>query len=852
MNTAGNRAVDEIFSEALELADAEREAFIRQRCAGDSELERKIAALLRASQAPDDDLALRFDTAREHLWRSVLGEKEEAGEDLSGQRINAWRLVKRIARGGLATVYLAHREDGAFEQTAAFKVLRRGLDTDDLVARFRAERQMLSSLDHPSIAGILDGGALEDGRPYLVLEYVDGRPITEYCKSKNVDTRECVGLLIQVLRALHHAHKHLIVHRDIKPSNILVSADGHVSLLDFGIAKLLDPAAMPGASTLTRTGVSLLTPGYGSPEQHAGKPVTTASDIHQVGQVMYELLTGVRPFDGPREATDAGQVHPSRALRGKPLYNKVRGDLDAIAGKAMHPDPARRYASADEMVADLERYLDGRPVQARPDTVRYRLVKLGKRRPWLFPALALAIMAVVVYIATLTQYTQQLQVEQRRAEAAQSFMVDLLRSADPFAPADPDRGRDITVVEALDIGVQRLETDLHDDPELRASLLVSIASVYASLDQHEESIELREEALSLERVLYGEPSSEVLDSLQALAILYRAINDYERAIVYDDEQLAMARRLYPEEHPAVGAAQASAAEMEEALGNTAAAIKLNEDGIQKMRAAPAEYAKQLINALVALARLQDRDSHEVAMASLAEARRMAMELHGADSLSMALLHAQTATTLSVFGEYEASVKEFRAAIDIYESKVGRDHGTTITALNNLGYLYLHTGQLERAELLFGDLVERSVQNYGSENRVVANAYQNLAGTIGRQGRFAEAIPLHRKAFDIYKSVLSGDHFMQAYPLLSIAYAELQLGDYAEAENTARQAHALLEATVPGTYPSGVAECLVGLALESQGRAEEGAAMIRQSHSILAVSAVYEPYGSACRVPDPGS
>lgn len=852
MNTAGKRSIDEIFSEALELADEERAQFVRQRCAGDTELERKIVSLLRAAQTPDDDLAQRFDTARERLWRSVLGEKEEAGEDLSGQRINAWRLVKRLARGGLATVYLAHREDGAFEQTAAFKVLRRGLDTDDLVARFRAERQMLSSLDHPSIAGILDGGALEDGRPYLVLEYIDGRPITEYCKSRNVDTRECAGLLIQVLRALHHAHKHLIVHRDIKPTNILVSPEGHVSLLDFGIAKLLDPAAMPGASTLTRTGVSLLTPGYGSPEQHTGQPVTTASDIHQVGQVLYELLTGERPFDGPSKPTDAGQVLPSQALRGKPRYNKVRGDLDAIVGKAMHPDPARRYASADEMVADLERYLDGRPVLARPDTLRYRLGKLGKRRPWLFPALAIAMIVVVVYIATLTQYTQQLQIEQRRAEAAQSFMVDLLRSADPFAPADPDRGRHITVVEALDIGVQRLDTDLHDDPELRATLLVSIASVYASLDQHEKSIELREEALSLERGLSEEPSSEILGSLQALAELYRVINDYERAIEYNDEQLAFARRLYPEEHPAVGVAQASAAEMEVALGDEAAGKKLYEDGIEKMRAAPAEYARPLINALVELARMQTGDSHTDAMESLAEARRMATELHGADSLSMALVHAQTATAFSVFGDYEAAVKEFRASIDIYESKVGRDHSATLSALNNLGYLYMQAGQLDRAELLFGDLVERSERKFGSENREAANAYQNLAGTFGRQGRFAEAIPLHRKAFEIYKSVLLGDHYMQAYPLISIAYGELQLGDHAAAESTARQAHALLEATVPGTYPAGVAQCLVGLALESQGRAEEGAAMIRQSHSILVVSAVYEPYGSACRVPVPGS
>lgn len=848
MNTADNRAVDEIFSEALALSGEERAQFIRRRCAGDEELQRQVISLLDASEASDDALALRFDTAREQLWRSVLGEEENAGEDLSGQRINAWRLVKRLARGGLATVYLAQREDGAFEQTVAFKVLRRGLDTDDLVARFRAERQMLSSLDHPSIARILDGGALEDGRPYLVLEYVDGLPITAYCKANRSDVRECMRLLIQVLQALHHAHKHLIVHRDIKPSNILVSTEGHVSLLDFGIAKLLDPASLPGASTLTRTGVSLLTPGYGSPEQHAGQPVTTASDIYQVGQVMYELLTGERPFDGPRPATDTSTIQPSRKLHGKPLYNKVRGDLDAIVGKAMHADPARRYASAVEMVADLENYLEGRPVLARPDTLRYRFVKMCKRRPWLLPVLAIGILAVVGYVVTLTLYTQQLRIEQRRAEAAQTFMVDLLRSADPFEPADPDRGRDITVVEALDIGVHRLETDLHDDPELRASLLTSIASVYGSLDQLQEAIRLQDEALALQRQLYGDRSQPVLASLAMLARNYRATGDYEQAIRYYDEQLAVAQELYAAEHAAVGVAESAAADMQSALGNREASTALYERGIRKMRQAPAEHSGILINALVALAQLLSSESHQDAMASLSEAQQLATEIDGTDSLSMALVHAQTATISSDHGDYERAAREFQSSIDIYESRLGSDHGATLSALNNLGVHHMRTGDLESAEQLLRELLGRREQKYGREHRQVANAAQNLGMIIGRQGRFAEAIPLHRTAIEIYAATLADDHYIKAFPLLSIAYAELQLANHSSAEEAARQALAMLKSTAPGTYPAGVAQCLVGLALEGQGRLEEGRAMVEEAHQHPAIGATREPYRSACRVP----
>jgi serine/threonine-protein kinase len=565
---------------------------------------------------------------------------------------------------------------------------------------------------------------------------------------------------------------------------------------------------------------------------------------------MYELLTGERPFDRLRQPTDTSTVQPSRALRGKPLYNKVRGDLDAIVGKAMHAEPARRYASADEMVADLERYLDGRPVLARPDTLVYRAVKLSKRRPWLLPVVATGVLAVVGYIVTLTQYTQQLQVEQRRAEAAQSFMVDLLRSADPFVPADPDRGSSITVVEALDIGVQRLETDLHDDPELRASLLASIASVYGSLDQFQDAMVLQEEALALQRELYGDKSQPVLASLGMLARNYRVTGDYERAIRYYDKQLAVAQELYSAEHPSVGVAEAAAADMKSALGDREASVALYEQGIRKMQQAPGEHSRVLINALVALANLQSSESHQDAMASLSEAQQLAKEIDGSDSLSMALVHAQIATTSSQHGDYERAAREFQSSIDIYESRIGSDHNATLSALNNLGVHYMRTGDLESAEELMRELLGRREQKYGMESRQVADAYQNLGTIVGRQGRFAEAIPLHRTAIESYAAALADDHYIKAFPLLSIAYAELQLDNHSSAEEDARQALALLKNTAPGTYPASVAQCLVGLALEGQGRLEKGRAMVEEAHKHPAIGGTPEPYRSACRVPAP--
>jgi serine/threonine-protein kinase len=844
------RAVDEIFREALAREGEARDRFVRERCAGNPKLERRVVELLRASQAPDEVLEQSLDTAREALWRSVLGADEHAGEDLSGQQIDIWRLTKRLARGGLATVYLAQRADGAYEQTAAFKVLRRGLDTDDLIARFRAERQILSTLDHPSIAQILDGGALPDGRPYLVLEYVDGLPITAWCEQHQSSIDERVSLLMNVLLALHHAHKHLIVHRDIKPSNILVSSEGRVSLLDFGIAKLLDPNAVPGAATLTRTGVSLLTPGYGSPEQHAGEAVTTASDVYQVGVVMYELLTGKRPFEGPRQAGEQVALLPSRALRGQSHYNRVRGDLDAITAKATHADPARRYVSAADMREDLQRFLDHRPILARPDTLRYRLGKLARRRPWLIPVAIVGVLAVAGYITTLTIYARQLQIEERRASAAQTFLVDLLRSPDPFAPADPERGQSITVVEALDLGVERLASGGYDDPELRISLLNSIASVYASLDRHESAIELREESLALERELYGDISSQVIESLVMLAEQYQALADYQRAFEYFDEQLEIAGRLYGGDAAALGAAEAAKAQVyaTQGFGNQAEAMQLLESGIGKMRSASAEYSRHLINALVALAYWQSEDWHEAALASLAEALELSDRHYGPDSLSAAIIHAQTATTWSVQEEYDKAEPEFQRALAIYESKIGTDHATTISALNNLGILALRTKDFAGAEKIFREIVERYERKYGTEHQLIADTYQNLATVLTYQGRYQESIPMHRKAAEVYDAVLPEGHFVASYPRMSIAYAYIELGEFPAAEDWAAQARELLQKGAPDTWMAGVARCLVGVALEGLGRREEGAALVESSHELLVNSGVGSPYRELCRVP----
>ena len=838
------KLIDEIYTRALELSADERERYVRERC-GDAGVRGEVLELLAA--ATSDRLDLQFGSIRERLLGEVITENPVEEDPLPGQRIGPWLVGDQLARGGLATVYLAERDDGEYEQRVAFKVMRRGLDTEDLVARFRTERQILSTLDHPGIARILDGGALPDGRPFLVLEFVDGTPITEYCQRGSINVKGRVQLIVQVLQALHHAHRHLVVHRDIKPSNILVSSEGRVALLDFGIAKLLDPAAMPGSAALTRTGMSLLTPGYGSPEQRAGESVTTASDIYQVGVLLFELLTGERPAPMADELVPSA---PSRHLKGTREYNQVRGDLDAIVLKAMHVEPGRRYGSASEMVADLERYLEGRPVVAQPDTLAYRLKKLHSRQPWLFPVTGAFVLGVAAYIVTLTLYSEQLRLEQQRAQAAQDFMVQLVSSPDPFSPADPERGRNITVLEALDIGRKRLETELTDQPELKAALLGSVAGVYSSLDQTEPAIALAEEALALNLELYGEEATSSLETMRMLGELYSTADENDRAREYVERQLAISQGAFAPDDPQLGLAEIAAGTFRESQGELDAGLELLESGLDKLRPERETYASKFIAAIISTGEQDGMNDAEDLRQPLEEALDVADSVYGSGSLYSASVLLAIARNAFYLGDYERAKANYSVGLEIYDTQLGPQHASTIGHMNNYGFLLLGIGDYAGAEKIHRELLERLIESRGENHRLVADNYQNLASAIARQGRFDEALPLHRKAYEIYDKVLDEDHYIAVFPLLSIAYIELERENPAAAESAARTALETFQAAVPGSYLEGVATCLVGLARERQGDTATGSAMVEASHALITQrNLAGSPYPKLCRLPE---
>jgi non-specific serine/threonine protein kinase/serine/threonine-protein kinase len=441
-----------LFHAALEHEPGAQAAFLDQACAGDPALRAEVEALLAVEPAPS--------FIEGAIQDAVARIAADPPEPVQGQRIGPYQVIRQIARGGMGAVYLALRADDQYRKQVAIKLIRRGLDTEDIIRRFRNERQILAGLDHPNVARLLDGGATDDGRPYLVMEYIEGQPIDDYADHHTLSTEDRLRLFRQVCAAVQYAHQHLVIHRDIKPSNILVTEDGTPKLLDFGIAKLLTPEMAAQTLDATAPALRLMTPEYASPEQVRGETITTASDVYSLGVVLYELLTGHRPYrltgrtphevlqavceqeperpstaitrveevatDGETKRITPEVVSEMRADTPERLRRRLSGDLDTIVLKAMHKEPQRRYASVEQFSEDIRRHLEGLPVIARKDTLGYRAGKFVRRHK--VGALATALI-VVTLMGGIAATLWQARVAERRfndvRQLANTFMFDI-------------------------------------------------------------------------------------------------------------------------------------------------------------------------------------------------------------------------------------------------------------------------------------------------------------------------------------------------------------------------------------------------------------------------------------------
>ena len=510
--------VQEIFEQVVDLEISQRAVRLEELCGADIELKIEVLSLL---DSDAENLSLLEKPASDFINVEKVG-------SMVGKTIGAYTILSQIGYGGMGEVYLAERNDQQFKQQVALKIIKKGMDSQDTIHRFQTERQILAKLEHAHIARLYDGGITDDGLPYFTMEYIEGDPIDKYCDKHKLSIRERINLFLQVVDAVQFAHSNFIVHRDLKPGNIIVTKDGKLKLLDFGIAKLLIENDL-GEELIhqTQTGYRIMTPGYASPEQVRGENITTSSDVYSLGVLLYELLSGQSPYNitgkTPGEYEQiichTDPVKPSTALtKSKTVEEKqvslklisdqrktipeklrkvLRGDLDNICMKALEKEQSRRYSSAGQFAEDITRYLNGHPILARPATIKYKTFKFITRHK---ASVIASVIAFVILVSLISFYTVKLSDERDKAqlEAAKAKQVSqYLASIFEIANPSESKGETITARQIVDEGVERLDEELNDQPIIKAEMMTVLSDVYYSLGLLEKSKELSEKSLAL-------------------------------------------------------------------------------------------------------------------------------------------------------------------------------------------------------------------------------------------------------------------------------------------------------------------------------------------------------------------
>jgi eukaryotic-like serine/threonine-protein kinase len=755
-------ALGSYLDRALDLQPAERGAWVASIRAMNPDLADDLQALL------DDEDAI----GREGFLDSAVTDRPDVS--LAGHPVGAYTLISPIGRGGMGTVWLAERSDGRFVGTVAIKLLNLGLIGREAEARFRREGSILARLRHPHIAHLVDAGVSTMNQPYLVLEHVEGTHIDEYCDQHALGLEARVRLFLDVLDAVAHAHANLIVHRDIKPSNVLVSTDGDVKLLDFGIAKLLD--AENESAAMTVDGGPPLTPAYAAPEQVAGGPVTTATDVFALGVLLYVLLGGPRPTavrgGSAAELFDADSPRLSDlAPHGKAL----RGDLDNIVAKALKKTPGERYPSVSAFAEDLRRHLRHETVSARPDAFSYRTAKFVRRHA----AAVAATAGMVVLIASLVGfYTARLGSERDRArlQAEKSarvseLMTSLLTASDPYATRD----REPTVRNILDAGAERVAKELRDQPPLKAEMMTVIGRVYQRLGLFEKAVPLLEEAVAIGRA-GREETVQLAQSLNDLGVLRR-----ER-------------------------------------GDLADATSMLEDALAIRRTRLGRENKDVAITLVELGRAyEDRGMDVRAETLFREALEIREKIFGDAHRETATSKSALALVLWRRGNIADAEPLFRQSLATSRAVLSEDHPNVSSGLNNLGLVLLDKDDLAGAEPMFRESLAIKRKQLGDNHPSLGPTLSNLAAVLREQGKLDEARLLLEEALAVTRRSLGDGHQSIAGFEVNLARVQLAQGDPVAAENLLRDALSRQERTsARDDWRLAMTRSILGASLLDQG------------------------------------
>jgi eukaryotic-like serine/threonine-protein kinase len=737
-----------------------------------------------------------------------------ADEEPPASRIGPYRLIEKLGVGGMGQVWLAEQTEPV-RRRVALKLIKAGLYDDTIAQRFLSERQSLAMMEHPAIAKVFDAGATSAGQPYLVMEYVNGLPLTDYCDQRKLRVKDRLRLFLQVCEGVQHAHQKAIIHRDLKPSNILVTeVDGKPTprIIDFGLAKFITPT-VPGETMFTQYGAFLGTPGYMSPEQAdpAVQDIDTRADVYSLGVILYELLTGDLPFDSARwkkqrfdeflrQLRELDPERPSakvgmnknasasraetRSTDPRQLALSLRGDLDVITLKALEKDRNRRYGSPSELAADIERYLDNRPVLVRPASTGYRLQKYLRRNRL---AVVLSSVAALLFVSFAIVQAIQLRrttQERDRADRVAEFMTQMFEVSDPSEA----RGNSVTAREILDRSSAEIDKSLGRDPELRASMMFQMGSVYQSLGLYTKAQSLLEQTLEIDRRTFGSVNEHTIATMSALAL-----------VLASQGQLGEAEKL----------ARESADQASHLLG------------LRNAKSLKARHA--LSNVLYREGRYSEAEA--LGRVTLDTAR----SLLGPENPDTAIYSIGLAMSCAALGRYSEAERLLRGAIEVDTKAFGADHLRTIYAMNHLAATLSESGKPVEAEKIMGQIFDTERRVLGPDHPVTLGEASSLANYISDQGRYGEAATLFRDILARQRRLLGSDNPGTLLTTGNFANALAELGQFAEAEDlqkdTLERVRRLYGVHDPNTSTAAYnLACMYAL----QGRREEALSYLEQS------------------------
>jgi tetratricopeptide (TPR) repeat protein len=837
MDAARWEQLQTLFHAATALSRADRAAYLTARAADAPDLIAELTAMLEEDERADSI-----------LHRGLAGAASDVlGDDavLPPGEFGAYRPVRLLGEGGMGIVYLGERAD--LQSRAAIKVLRDAWLSPARRERFAAEQRTLAQLEHPAIARLYDAGTLRDGTPWFVMEYVEGVSITEHCRTTAAGLNERLALFRAVCEAVRYAHQHLIVHRDLKPSNVLVRSDGTVKLLDFGIAKQIE-ATNPKPDQ-TRTIARLMTPAYAAPEQLRGEPVGVHTDVYSLGVLLYELLSGHLPFDTThKSASEIEQLvlqqdheRPSAvATRGgsAPARSASRSewaDLDVLCLTAMQRDVGRRYASAEALLRDIDHFLRGEPLDARPDGARYRAAKFLRRNGRAVAATAAAFVLIAgggsFYGVRLAEARNAAVQEAARTQRIQRFTLSLLQGGeDEVSPADSLR-----VLTLIDRGLEEARM-LDAEPVAQTDLLRTLGGIYHKLGKLERADSLLAVVLERTRGRFGPDHPDVAASLLALGLLRSTQAKYEEAESMVREALEMERRTLAPDHPAVVEATAALGQVLIERGAYEPAIAVLTD-LVRLRSAGGESA-ELAGAINELADAQFYAGHYDVADSLNR------NLLGAYKRLYGERHPKVADAILNLGAIQQEKGAYveaeglqREALTINVEWYGRDHPETATSLTLLARALLFQNRFgEARELLLESLAIRE-RVFGPVHPSVASTVNEIGSIALQRREFDDAEAAFRRMTDIYQQIYDGKHYLVGTALSNLASVYLNRGDFAIAEPLFRQAIAVFDDNLePNHLYTGIARIKLGRSLLRQSKLEDAARESRAGYDIVSAQA----------------